>query len=138
MVFVFFVFSNNSTKKENLQYYQVVNYFEDNQVTEYELNIGTGNLVFKLKDGTSVKYSVPNVNLFVEDIHDGEVFYYEDDLYLKLSEDVCISGAYNSTEFSAVSLTDGSLAQFLLDEEVGRFATEPELFYDSNTVKYAE
>lgn len=73
-----------------------------------------------------------------EDIHDGEVFYYDDELYLKLSEDVCISGVYNPTEYSAVSLTDGSLAQFLLDEEVGRFATEPELIYDSNTVKYAE
>ena len=73
-----------------------------------------------------------------EDIHDGEIFYYDDELYLKLSEDVCISGVYNSTEYSAVSLVDGSLAQFYLTEEVGRFATEPELIYDSNTVKYAE
>lgn len=73
-----------------------------------------------------------------EDIHDGEIFYYDDELYLKLSEDVCISGAYNSTEYGAVSLVDGSLAQFYLTEEVGRFAIEPELIYDSNTVKYAE
>ena len=73
-----------------------------------------------------------------EDIHDGEVFYYDDELYLKLADDVYIIGAPHSTEYSAVSLTYGSLAQFRLEEEVGRFATEPELIYDSNTIKYAE
>ena len=73
-----------------------------------------------------------------EDIHDGEIFYYDDELYLKLADDVHISGMVHSTEYSAVSLVDGSLAQFYLTEEVGRFAIEPELIYDSNTVKYAE
>ena len=73
-----------------------------------------------------------------EDINDGEIFYYEDELYLKLTDDVYISGTHHSTEYSAVSLVDGSLAQFYLKEEVGRFTTEPELIYDSNTVKYAE
>lgn len=73
-----------------------------------------------------------------EDILDGEVFCYDDELYLKLADDVYISEAHHSTKYNAVSLIDGSLAQFHLEEEVGRFATEPELIYDSNTVKYAE
>ncbi len=57
-------------KSGKLEYYQVIEYFENGKVTEYELNIGTGALKFKLDDGTSKKYTVPNVNLFVEDIHD--------------------------------------------------------------------
>ena len=92
----------------------------------------------KMKLTNTQKADKAQHKITFEDIHDGEVFYYEDDLYLKLSEDVYISGAHSSTEYGAVSLVDGSLAQFYPTEEVGRFATEPELVYDSNTVKYAE
>ncbi len=67
--------SSGASENKKLQYYQVVEYFEKGQVTEYELNIGTGNLNFKLKDGTSTKYTVPNVNLFIDDVHDGIVEY---------------------------------------------------------------
>ncbi len=67
--------SGDSAKSSKLKYYQVIEYFDNNQVVEYELNIGTGNLNFKLKDGTAAKYTVPNVNLFVDDIHNGVVEY---------------------------------------------------------------
>ncbi len=75
MLIVITVVSGDSAKNTKLKYYQVVEYFEKNQVTEYELNIGTGNLNFKLQDGTAAKYTVPNVNLFVDDIHEGVVEY---------------------------------------------------------------
>ena len=39
------------------------------------MNIGSGALTYELKDGTTAKYSVPNVSLFIEDIHDGGVEY---------------------------------------------------------------
>ena len=69
------MYANGNTKSTKLQYYQVVEYFDAGQVTEYELNIGSGSLDFTLKDGTSKKYTVPNVNLFIDDIHDAVVEY---------------------------------------------------------------
>lgn len=36
-------------KKEKLEYYQVVQYFDDKKVTEYDLNMSSGALEFKLK-----------------------------------------------------------------------------------------
>ena len=35
-------------KKEKLEYYQVVQYFDDKKVTEYDLNMSSGALEFKL------------------------------------------------------------------------------------------
>ena len=72
-----------------------------------------------------------------EDIHDGEVFYEDEILYIKIDEDVqSIEGC--SSVYNAVSLCNGSLASFDSDEKVGRFGTEPELIYDTNTIRYTE
>lgn len=55
----------------DLQYYQVVEYFDDGKVTEYELNLNSGVMIYKLaNDEKQYKYKVPNVSLFVDDIHD--------------------------------------------------------------------
>ncbi len=75
MVGFFALASKEPAKKTKLEYYQVVEYFDKQQVTSYELNIGTGALVMELSDGTSKKYTVPNVSLFVEDVHDSVVEY---------------------------------------------------------------
>ena len=77
LVLVIFIglYSGGDTKKTKLDYYQVIEYFDSGKITEYELNIGTGALKFKLEDGTSKKYTVPNVNLFLEDVHDDVVEY---------------------------------------------------------------
>ncbi len=64
------LYSNGTTKSSKLEYYQVVEYFDTGKVTQYELNIGNGKLDFTLSDGTTKKYTVPNVNLFIEDVHD--------------------------------------------------------------------
>ncbi len=60
--------------KENtteLQYYQVIEYFDKGQVTEVELNLSSGAMEYKLQgDETVHKYTVPNVNLFLGDVHD--------------------------------------------------------------------
>ena len=45
--------SSKDVAKGKTEYYQVIEYFEKNQVTEYELNIGTGSLKYKLTDGTT-------------------------------------------------------------------------------------
>ena len=70
MVGIIFLSSGDTTKKANLEYYQIVEYFNNDQVAKYELNIASGSLTYELKDGTSAKYTVPNVNLFIEDVHD--------------------------------------------------------------------
>ena len=75
MIGFLFVASKEPAKNSKLEYYQVVEYFDKAQVESYELNIGTGALKMKLVDGTSVKYTVPNVSLFVDDVHDDVVEY---------------------------------------------------------------
>lgn len=63
-------------KKEKLEYYQVVQYFDDKKVTEYDLNMSSGALEFKLKGDNKVyTYTVPNVSMFQEDIHNGVIAY---------------------------------------------------------------
>ena len=63
-------------KKEKLEYYQVVQYFDDKKVMEYDLNMSSGALEFKLKGDNKVYiYTVPNVSMFQEDIHNGVIAY---------------------------------------------------------------
>ena len=53
------------------EYYQILNLFEENKVASYDLNLSSGVLRYKLRDGDTVyKYTVPNVTLFLEDVHD--------------------------------------------------------------------
>ena len=62
--------------KEKLEYYQVVSLFDEFKVTEYNLNLSSGALTYKVKDDTAVKsYTVPNVNLFIEDVHEDVMEY---------------------------------------------------------------
>ena len=63
-------------KQEKLEYYQLVSLFDQGKVTEYKLNLSSGALVYKLKDEKEEKtFSVPSVNLFLTDIHDGVITY---------------------------------------------------------------
>ena len=65
------MFSSTSTQSAKKEYYEVVQMFEDNEIEEYNLNLSSGTLVYVLKsDGKSYKYTVPNVNLFLEDVHE--------------------------------------------------------------------
>ena len=46
--------------KKELQYYQIVEYFDKGQVTEYHLNLNSGAMTYKLKgDDVEYKYTVP-------------------------------------------------------------------------------
>lgn len=74
LLFLYFM-NSGGAKKTDLEYYQVIELFDKGEVAKYSLNIGSGALTYELKDGTSAKYSVPNVSLFIEDIHDNVVEY---------------------------------------------------------------
>lgn len=62
--------------KAKTDYSQMVRMFENEEVTEYMLNLTSGVLEYKVAgDDTVYEYTVPNVNLFVEDVH-GKVMQY--------------------------------------------------------------
>ncbi len=66
----------NAQKQEKTEYYQIVALFDEGKVTEYSLNLSSGALTYKLKGETAEKsFSVPSVNLFIEDIHSGVIEY---------------------------------------------------------------
>ncbi len=54
-----------------LQYYEIVELFDQGKVAEGELNLTSGLMTYKLEgDEKEYKYTVPNVNIFVNDVHD--------------------------------------------------------------------
>lgn len=67
---VMWMYMDSESDKE-FEYYEVVEFFDNEQIAEVDLNMNSGALKFKLKgDDTLYKYTVPNVNLFVNDVHE--------------------------------------------------------------------
>ena len=70
IVSMYFTF-NTSTKKSTEGYYQIVSQFDQGNVTSYSLNLSNGKLTYHLKGEKEAKpYNVPNVELFVKDVHE--------------------------------------------------------------------
>lgn len=66
----------SAQSRDKLEYYQLVALFDEGKVTEYKLNLSSGALVYKtVGDDTEKAFTVPSVNLFVEDIHEGVIKY---------------------------------------------------------------
>lgn len=64
----------SAQSRDKLEYYQLVALFDEGKVTEYKLNLSSGALVYKtVGDDTEKTFTVPSVNLFVEDIHEGVI-----------------------------------------------------------------
>ncbi|MCR5783286.1 MAG: ATP-dependent zinc metalloprotease FtsH [Clostridia bacterium] len=62
---------NSQNRQTKSEYYEIVALFEDNKVEEYKLNLSNGTLSYKLRDESASKeYRVPNVELFLNDVHD--------------------------------------------------------------------
>lgn len=57
---------------DKLEYYEVVSLFNEGKVTEYSLNLSNGSLTYKTQDSgdTVQEYAVPNVQLFIDDVHE--------------------------------------------------------------------
>ncbi len=68
---VLYMYMGKEADKE-FKYYEIVEFFDNQQVEEADLNMNSGALTFKLKDDdTQYKYTVPNVGLFIDDVHEG-------------------------------------------------------------------
>ncbi len=58
-----------SSKQHVTKYSEILAYFDDFKVTEYTLDLGTGELKYKLEgEERTHTYEVPNVSLFLDDI----------------------------------------------------------------------
>ena len=58
-------------EKTELQYYEIVELFDEGKVDSGELNLTSGLMKYKLiGDEKEYEYTVPNVNIFVNDVHD--------------------------------------------------------------------
>ncbi|MGN0591907.1 MAG: ATP-dependent zinc metalloprotease FtsH [Ruminococcus sp.] len=65
-----FMIPNFGKPSQNVEYSKVLSYFDEYQVKEYTLDLGDGELMLVLEDGTRMTYEVPSVNQFVKDIED--------------------------------------------------------------------
>ena len=58
-------------EKTELQYYEIVELFDEGKIDSGELNLTSGLMKYKLiGDDKEYEYTVPNVNIFVNDVHD--------------------------------------------------------------------
>ena len=72
IVGIAFYSANGSMKKEKPKYYEIVSKFDNNEISSFSLNLSSGALTYveRGENTTAQKYTVPNVELFVADIHD--------------------------------------------------------------------
>ena len=63
-----------STKSDEVKYSEVMSHFDKLEVSEFKLDLGSGELKYKLKEDpeTEIEYKVPNVSLFVNEVLGGE------------------------------------------------------------------
>lgn len=65
---LYFVISKLSSGSANTEYTSVISYFDNYEVSYYELDLGSGELTYQLKGSLDKhKYNVPNVNIFLSD-----------------------------------------------------------------------
>jgi len=63
-----FVSSKLGSNAEKTEYTTIISYFDNFKVSYYELDLGTGDLTYQLRDEDVKKhYNVPNVNIFLND-----------------------------------------------------------------------
>ncbi len=70
LVFLFVIFSLLSgSSRPGIAYSEIIGYFEDQKVTAYSLDFGTGRLQMSLNDpeGAIVTYDVPSIEMFVNE-----------------------------------------------------------------------
>ena len=63
-------FMGTQNKKEAPKYYEIVEQFRTEQITEYSLNLSSGALEYSVKGNEEKQeYVVPNVEIFLNDVH---------------------------------------------------------------------
>jgi cell division protease FtsH len=67
LIISLFVISQNQPQAKKTEYSKIIGYFENNRVSDYSLDLGSGQLILTLDNNskTPIKYTVPDINLFV-------------------------------------------------------------------------
>lgn len=69
-------FSSSKNKQEELPYSQVIGYFQEEKVQSFDLDLSSGKLLYTLKgEEGKKKYTVPNVNIFIDNIDELVIAY---------------------------------------------------------------
>ena len=102
LIIVGIYYYSSSNNQEKTEYYKIVELFEEDKVSEYDLNLSSGSLKYKLFEDEEEKvysYTVPNVSIFVDDIHDHVLEYNKEhkDAPVKMDYD---AGSSNSWFFN--------------------------------------
>ena len=67
-VCIYYVSSKLSDSASKTEYTQVISHFDDYEVSHYKLDLGSGELTYKLRGEDTVhRYEVPNVSIFLDD-----------------------------------------------------------------------
>lgn len=68
-----YMLTSMSTKSSDKKYSEIMEQFDSLNVSQFELDLGSGQLKYKLKGGDKVySYTVPNVSLFANEVLGGE------------------------------------------------------------------
>ena len=63
--------SGNANKAKKLSYSELLDLFNNNKIASYTVNFSSGALVYKVRGETAEqKYTLPNVELFLNDVHE--------------------------------------------------------------------
>ena len=93
IIAIMFIFPKLLSSGEKKEYSEVIKNFDEYKVCEYTLDLGTGELVYKLiDDDKEYKYEVPNVSIFLGDTDSDENDYRTE--YNKLHPDKPLSQDY--------------------------------------------
>jgi len=68
---IWLVMSKISGGGKTAEYSEIISHFDNYEVESYTLDLGSGELVLQLRDETNkIRYSVPNISIFLEDTKD--------------------------------------------------------------------
>ena len=85
---IIFLFNNRTPQTAAYEYSDIIGYFQDQEVTKYSLNLGTGEMVIHLEDGKTVGYVLPSVDLFYMDVRDSINQYNEEHPDARMEQDI--------------------------------------------------
>ncbi len=69
LIVSFYVATQVAEKTESVKYYEIVELIENNKVSEFKLNLYSGDLSYTLRsDGKTYRYTVADANLFYNDV----------------------------------------------------------------------
>ena len=85
---IIFLFNNRTPQTAAYKYSDIIGYFQDQEVSSYSLNLGTGEMVIHLEDGKTVGYVLPSVDLFYMDVRDSINQYNEEHPDARMEQDI--------------------------------------------------